>query len=358
VALSRITGIQAKLRELEADAFFSFNRFDNEYLTGFRGSTSVLLITPTQALLLCDFRYMEQARAQAEGCEIHEVVGSMETRLGERLGELGIERAVFEPAVLTVQQLHTVQAAFSGRLSAAEGLCRTLREDKDAAEITRIREASALAEGVLQDLIPELKAGVREQTFAAQLEFEFKQRGASGPSFEPIVLFGSRSSLPHGVPGDRALRAGDIVLVDMGCVHASYCSDLTRTFVFGTIPGAWFEEIYDVTLRAQLAALEAVQPGASCREVDAVAREIIREAGYGNRFGHGLGHGVGLEVHESPRLNVQSEAVLRPGMVVTVEPGIYLPGQGGVRIEDLVAVTETGHEVLTHSPKELKVLTA
>ena len=158
------------------------------------------------------------------------------------------------------------------------------------------------------------------------------------------------------MPGKTGLQAGDIVLIDMGCVLDGYCSDLTRTFVFGTIPGAWFEEIYAVTLSAQLAALELIRPGVCCRDVDTVARDIIRDAGFGDHFGHGLGHGVGLEIHESPRLNAESETVLEAGMVVTVEPGIYLPGRGGVRIEDQVVVTDTGHERFTISSKELQVL--
>ena len=227
---------------------------------------------------------------------------------------------------------------------------------KDASEIELLRCATDLAEGVLHDLLPELTEGILERELAAQFVYEFKRRGASGPSFDPMALFGSHSSLPHGMPGDRALKSGDIVLLDFGCVLNGYCSDLTRTFAFGRIPPGWFEEIYAVTLEAQLTALEAVKPGVPCSDVDAVARDIIRDAGYGDYFGHGLGHGVGLEVHESPRLNMQSQAVLEPGMAVTVEPGIYLPGKGGVRIEDLVIVTGDGCDILTRTPKDLKVL--
>ena len=183
-----------------------------------------------------------------------------------------------------------------------------------------------------------------------------KKRGATGPSFDTIVLFGANSSLPHGVPGDALLKQGDIVLIDMGARLNGYCSDLTRTYVFGSIPGEWFEEIYALNLHAQRSALKAVRPGVTGREVEAVAREIMREGGLGDRFGHGLGHGVGIEVHEEPRLNTRSDSVLKAGMVVTVEPGIYLPGQGGVRIEDLVLVTESGCEVLTKLPKDLQVI--
>ena len=355
----RLAAVRGEMGEAGADAFFSLSPTDNEYLTGFRGTTSALLITVDRAILLCDFRYTEQAQQQALGFEVVEVTGSLETRVGERLVELGVSCAAFEPGRLTVLQHATVAKAFPEEaLIPAQGGIARGREVKDAEEINRIRAASELAEGALEAVLPELREGVTEREFAARLEYEFQRRGATGVSFPAIVLFGARSSLPHGVPGGKRLERGDIVLIDCGCLHNSYCSDLTRTFVFDRIPGAWFQEIYALTLSAQLAALAAVRPGVKCVEVDAVARDIIKDAGYGDRFGHGLGHGVGLEIHESPRLNIQSEAVLRPGHIVTVEPGIYLPDRGGVRIEDLVVVTEDGCEVLTQLPKELKVLHA
>jgi Xaa-Pro aminopeptidase len=355
--LERIRRIREALGEQDA-ALISFSPAENEYLTGFRGTTSAVIITPKVTQFLCDFRYTEQARVQVQDYEIQEMTGTLETRVGERLRELGVERALFEPTKVTVHQMETVQQEFEGPVQGKHGIIGQLRQTKDPLELDRLRAASRLAEGALMDLLGELKEGIQEQEFAALLEYEFKRRGAFGSSFSPIVLFGARSSLPHGFPGPKRLERGDIVLVDCGCLHQSYCSDLTRTFAFGTIPGAWFDTIYRVTLTAQLAALEAVRPGASCRDVDAVARDIIRDAGYGDYFGHGLGHGVGLEIHEAPRLNVHSDAVLEEGMVVTVEPGIYLPGQGGVRIEDLVFLTPDGCEVVTQSSKELRVIGA
>jgi Xaa-Pro aminopeptidase len=352
----RIESLRSALREAGHDAYFSLSPPANAYLAGFFGTTSAVIVTGSEAHFLCDFRYREQAAEQVHGLEVHEVTGALETRVGERLQALGVQRPAFDAAATTVYQAETVQAAFGGALQPEPTLLAGLRQIKDATEIAKLRAASALKEGVLADLLPELKEGITEAAFAARLEFEMKCRGASGPSFSPIVLFGSRSSLPHGTPGQKPLEPGDIVLIDFGCIRDGYCSDLTRTYAFGTIPGAWFEEIYSVTLTAQLAALEAVRPGAACRDVDAVARDIIRDAGFGEHFGHGLGHGVGLEIHEAPRLNQQSNAVLQPGMAVTVEPGIYLPGRGGVRIEDLVVVTETGYERLTLSPKTLKVV--
>lgn len=352
----RLDKFRQALTGAACDAYVSFSPPANEYLSGFRGSTSAVVVTQREAILLCDFRYTEQAREQVRTMEVREVSGGIESRAGELLKALGVKKPCFDPGVLTVWQRETVEEAYGAGLSPEVGLLARQRMVKDADEIAKVRAASNLAEGVLFDLLNELGEGISEREVAARFEFEFKMAGASGPSFSPIVLFGSRSSLPHGVPTGRTLQQGDIVLLDFGCVRESYCSDLTRTYAYGTIPGAWFEEIYSVTLQAQLAGLAAIRAGASCRDVDAAARDIIRAAGYADYFGHGLGHGVGLEIHEAPRLNMQSDAVLEAGMVVTCEPGIYLPGKGGVRIEDLVVVTEDGCDVLTRAPKELKVL--
>jgi len=352
----RLQTLRQKLEDAGCDAFFSFAPPANEYLTGFRGTTSAVIVTHDDAFFLCDFRYTEQAQDQVQGFRIEQVDGSQDAVVAERLGKLGVCRAAFDSRVLTVEQYTRIQDKFSGELSAQPHLLARLRQCKDAGEVERLRQATTLAEDVLDDLIPEIKAGIAERELAARFEYEFKRRGAEGPSFPPIVLFGARSSLPHGMPGGTQLAEGDVVLLDFGCIRNSYCSDLTRTFAFGNIPDSWFEEIYRVTREAQQAALAAVRPGAACKAVDAVARDHIEKAGYGKYFGHGLGHGVGLEIHEGPRLNKHSDAVLEEGMAFTVEPGIYLPGRGGVRIEDLVVVTGDGCEILTRTPKDLKVL--
>jgi len=355
---NRLNALRAALTGAACDSFVSFSPPANEYISGFRGSTSAIVISRERAILLCDFRYTEQAQNQVANLEVLEVTGSLEQRAGETLAELGCVQTAFDPGALSVAQFDVLKSAFTGVLAPHPALLARLRMVKSTLEIEKLRAASQLAEAVLLNVLGELRTGLTEREFAARIEYEFKVAGAEKSSFSPIVLFGARSSLPHGVPGPRALEHGDIILLDFGCVLDGYCSDCTRTYVFGTIPGVWFEDIYTVTLRAQLAALAAVRPGVACRDVDAAARDIIREAGYGPQFGHGTGHGVGLEIHEAPRLNLQSEAVLEPGMVVTVEPGIYLPARGGVRIEDLVVVTEDGCEVLTTTSKELKVLNA
>ena len=354
----RIKALRARIKEAECDAFVSLAPPVNQYLTGFTGSTSAVVVTKREAHFLCDFRYTEQAGIQVrDPFEVQEVKGSLATRTGERLSALGAKRAAFEPDRLTVAAHEALANAFSGEL-AAKDLVSALRQVKDPDEIERIRAASALAEGVLADIVESLETGVTEAEVAARFEYEFRRRGASGASFDTIALFGPRSSLPHGEPAETALSPGDIVLFDFGCRLGGYCSDLTRTYAYGTIPPSWFEEIYDLVLTAQRIALEAVRPGIPCRELDAVARNLISEAGHAAHFGHGLGHGVGIEIHEGPRLNAESDAVLQAGMIVTIEPGVYLPGKGGVRIEDLVAVTKEGCDILSTAPKELRILPA
>jgi Xaa-Pro aminopeptidase len=357
---AKINRLRQGLEQLGCDAFFSVLPPANQYLSGFLtdfGERSAgVLITRDEAVFLTDSRYTEQANEQVKGYTIEEMKGDLLTRCGERLNDLGAKRTAFDPGGLTVDEHARITSAFKGEFVPDRTLIAEMRLVKSAEELNAIRQASALAEGVMLDVVPTLTAGITEREVAATFEFEFRKRGASGPSFGTIALFGPRSSLPHGEPGDTTLKDGDILLLDFGCRREGYCSDLTRTFVYGSIPGSWFEEIYDLTHTAQLAALEAVQPGAICRDVDAVARTIIKDGGYGDYFGHGLGHGVGIEIHEGPRVNFRSNERLAPGMVVTVEPGIYMPGKGGVRIEDLAIVTESGCNVLTTSPKELKVL--
>lgn len=353
---ARIDALRQRMTDADCDAFFSVDPSDNAYLTGFFGSTSIVTVTGDKVCLLCDFRYAEQAASLTSGAEPVTCSGNPDVRLGEHLRDAGVQRAAFDPGTITVDRYERLKTAFPGALTPVPDLCRKLREIKEPAETNRIRAASRLAEDSLSCVLGTLKDGMREYELAAALEYEFRKRGAQGTSFDSIVLFGSRSSLPHGMPGNTPLKKGDIVLIDCGCVLDGYCSDLTRTFVYGRIPGTWFSEIYACVQQAQAKALKTVCSGASTRAVDAVARTIITTAGYGEHFGHGTGHAVGLEVHENPRLNAQSDAALATGMVITVEPGIYLPGRGGVRIEDLLVVTDDGYEVLTEISKELRIL--
>ena len=357
---SSVQLIRSALKRANSDAYFSVFAPANQYVAGMMTSfmeiSSAIVITESEAHFMCDFRYTEQAREEVTGFTIEEITGDLLVRTGEALKKFGSKRAAFDPNGLTAAELTRLQSAFDGAVIPESSIVDNLRLVKTPEEVETIRAASNLAEGVLRDLLPTIKEGMPERELAAQFEYEFKKRGASGPSFDTIALFGPKSSLPHGEPADKCLAIGDIVLLDFGCRRAGYCSDMTRTYVFGESPGAWFDEIYAVTLEAQLQSLDAIKPGKLGREIDSVARTIIKDAGYGDYFGHGLGHGVGVQIHEAPRLNAHSETALEPGMIVTVEPGIYLPGKGGVRIEDLVVVTEGGCDILTSMPKELTVL--
>jgi len=353
----RMAGLRRNVAAAHCDGFVGLSSAANQYLTGFTGSTSAVVATETEAVFLCDFRYTEQARQQvADGWAVEEVSGALDTAAGQRLSDLGAKAAAFDPAVTTVAERDRLEAAFDGACTPAPDVVASLRRIKSTEEVARIQSAMELTEGVLADAVDRLEVGMKEREAAAWIECEFKTRGASGAAFDTVVLFGPRTSMVHGAPNETALGLGDIVLIDLGCRLEGYCSDLTRTFAFGTIPGQWFEEAYALTLTAQQLALEAIRPGMPCRALDAVARDLIAESGHGMHFGHGLGHSVGIDVHEEPRVNERSQAVLEEGMVITVEPGIYLPGRGGVRIEDLVVVTHDGCTCLSRTSKELRVI--
>ncbi|MDP2871722.1 MAG: Xaa-Pro peptidase family protein [Bacillota bacterium] len=328
------------------------NRF---YLTGFTGSSGYVLVSLQHALLLTDFRYTEQAAQQAPAFEVVRHGSPWFETLAERACALGLTHLGFEADHLSVADLQAMQAAVPGvRLTPLCGVVEQLRLVKEPAEIEIIARAAACSEGALRKVLESgvLRPGVREFEVAAELEHHMRQGGASRPAFDTIVASGPRSSLPHGRASDRRLAAGDFVTMDFGALVDGYCSDITRTVVIGRASPEQ-RRLYDLVLRAQLAGLGAVAPGAGGRAADEAARAIIRDAGHGDHFGHGLGHGVGIAIHEGPRLSPLSDSILQPGMVTSVEPGVYLPGWGGVRIEDLVAVTGDGCRVLTDSTKEL-----
>ncbi|NLN93716.1 MAG: aminopeptidase P family protein [Candidatus Hydrogenedens sp.] len=352
----RIEALRAEVKARGGDAFISLNPADNAWLTGFFGSTSLVVLSADDVRLFCDFRYTEQAKQQVRSAQVVEFSGSAEKFLAEQLNESRLMHALFDSHAMTVAQYDAIKKQYTGSLKGESLICGKLRQIKEESEIARIEAASQLAEDALSEVLETIRPGMEEVELAARIDYAFRMRGAQGSSFETIALFGEHSSLPHGKPGRRPLQSGDIVLIDCGCILDGYCSDLTRTFAFDRIPGHWFQEIYDCVQEAQALALAAVAEGVSTLEVDQKARDHIAAAGYGDFFGHGTGHGVGLEIHEQPRLSPQSEAMLAANMVVTVEPGIYLPEQGGVRIEDLLVVTPSGSRVLTALPKDLRIL--
>lgn len=323
------------------------------YLTGFQGSFGIL-IADEEPLFLTDSRYTERVRRELPRLPLKEVRGRWIEYLKEELERKGIRRAGLNSRTTTVKLLELLRQGIPGvEFVPMDGPVEGLRVTKDENEVKMMREAMNLTEEGLSLALKLLKPGVTEKEVALELEMWYRRNGAEDVAFELIVAFGENSSMPHyrPHPGGRRLKEGDAVLFDIGVRYRGYCSDLTRTFAFGKPPGE-FLDVYCAVLEANRRAIQGIRAGLSGAEADGLARKVIEEAGLGERFGHGLGHGVGIQVHEAPRLSPTSEDTLRPGMAVTVEPGIYLPGRFGVRIEDLGVVREGGFELLSRFPKD------
>ncbi|MBA2440419.1 MAG: aminopeptidase P family protein [Thermoleophilaceae bacterium] len=341
------------LGERELDSLLVTDLVNVRYLTGFTGTNGACVVTPEKRLFLTDFRYVAQAEEQVRDFDRLPAGREPANDLAEHLEG----RAGFDDANMTVRT-HGRLAGKVGEgveLVAAGGLVERLREVKDGNELDRIGEAAKLATAALEQMLEHGLAGRTERAFARELEQALRDAGAEDPSFPAIVAAGPHGALPHAEPRDVEIPRCALVVIDWGARLDGYCSDCTRTIATGELDGA-AEEVYELVRRAQAEALAAVRAGAEQRAVDGVARGIIDQAGHDEHFGHGLGHGVGLEVHEGPRLTKQAEGELAAGNVVSVEPGVYLPGELGVRIEDLVAVTEDGADVLTSFPKTLTVV--
>jgi Xaa-Pro aminopeptidase len=335
-----------RLRGLLEEPLLVTNGVNVRYLVGFESSNVALLVEPDRVRLFTDFRYVEAART-VDGVELVETKRAVVKDLAGQLEG----RVAFEPAAVTYADYETL-AAGDAELVPRAGLVERLRAVKDETELDTIRRASAATNAAFEAFAEERFIGRKERDLAWRLEELFREHGGEGLAFETIVAGGPHAALPHHRAGDREIEPGDTIVVDAGAVVGGYASDCTRTFAAGPLD-AELREAYEVCLTAQRAALEAIRPGVTGVDADAAARTPIQQAGHGERFGHGLGHGVGLDVHEAPRLGRESEDTLAAGNVVTVEPGIYLPGRGGIRIEDLVIVTEDGVEVLTPVTKDL-----
>ncbi|MCK8826642.1 aminopeptidase P family protein [Natroniella acetigena] len=348
--------LRKKLVKEEMDALLVNNPANRRYLSGFTGTAGSLLITQQEAILVTDFRYTEQAKVEAVDYEIIEFKDTNLEMLNQLIIEQQIEVLGFEAEYETYAQYLKYQDKFELELRATKGLVKELRKIKEQTEVTKIKEAVQITEEAFSEIQQSLQPGVIEREIAAELEFLLRKKGARGKSFDFIVASGKRSALPHGVAGEKEIEAGDLVTIDFGCLYQGYCSDMTRTVVVTDGPTEKQKEVYYTVLEAQQEALKGIQAGVKAADVDQIARDIITEAGYGDYFGHGLGHSVGLEIHEEPRLSLKDDTVLEPGMVLTVEPGIYLPDWGGVRIEDIVVVTEDGCQVLNKFSKELIVV--
>jgi Xaa-Pro aminopeptidase len=335
-----------RLRGLVDEPFLVTTPLNVRYLTGLASSNAALLVEPERVSLFTDFRYAERARA-VEGVEVVETTRALATSLAELLPE----RVVFEAAHVTYADWEKL--ARGGReLVPRTGVVEGLRAVKDPGELEAIRRAAAITDRVYDVLATERFVGRTERDLAWRVEQLFHEEGAEGLAFPVIVATGPNGARPHAVPGDRTVEPGHTVVVDAGAIVEGYASDCTRTFAAGPLPRR-LEDAYETCLRAQLTGVELVRAGASGRETDARAREVVDATEFRGAFRHGLGHGVGLDVHESPSLRQEEDWTLEPGNVVTVEPGIYLEGEGGIRIEDLVVVTDDGCEVLSSVTKDL-----
>lgn len=353
----RIGRLRERFDAAEIDALLVTKRENVRYLSGFTGSAGVLLVTRAGALFVTDGRYTERSKEElgAAGVDAAIEIGLTASKQNELLLAAvdGGARLGLEDQTVTWAQQRDYAAAFAGvELIPAGAIVEALRRVKDAGEIDRIRRACAIADDAFAALIPRLAEGLTEQQFALELEFAMRERGASGNSFDPIIASGPNGAKPHHMPSDRVIERNEMVVCDFGCIVEGYCSDMTRTVSVGD-PGPEARRVYDVVLASQQAGRALVAADVACSDVDKASRDVIADAGWADAFSHSTGHGVGLEIHEAPRVSSIASDTLLVGDVVTVEPGVYLPGIGGVRIEDTVVVGATGAEPLTLTPKDL-----
>ncbi|MEM6782608.1 MAG: Xaa-Pro peptidase family protein [Bacteroidota bacterium] len=355
---SRIGQLQAILGPpYEADALFISALHDIRWAVGFTGSNALLVVTHTAAFLLTDGRYKEQARREVVGAEVRIVSGELIAYVSENELVPAGGRFVIQSDAITVAAYEKLRHRFEAATFHPEsGLLDAAVASKSPQEVAHVRAAQTVTDDVFDAMLPAIQPGITERQLAAQLTFAHLERGASAMSFEPIVASGPNSALPHARPTDRILQRGDVVLIDMGAYVEGYSSDMTRTVVLGPASDD-VRHAYEAVLQAQAAAISTARAGMSGSELDATARDVLTEAGFGPQFTHSLGHGVGLRVHEWPRLSQLVAHTLPIGATVTIEPGVYFPGRFGIRIEDIIALHETGYDNLTRAPKALLELT-
>jgi Xaa-Pro aminopeptidase len=350
----RLHSLIANLARAKIDALLITSPANWYYLTGFTGESGALVVLRKGASLITDGRFMVQGRAEASGVRILQQKGSLFESVGQFLKDAHSNRVGFDPSQVTVGQLQSLRKAAGARVRwiPALGQVESLRMRKDAAELAQMRRAAILAGEVVQQAIGLLKPGIREFDVGAEIEYQMRKKGASGPAFETIVAFGERAALPHARPTAKRLRKNELVVLDLGVILGHYCSDITRTVYLGRAPKR-IRTWYQAVLEAQTAAIAAAKSGAACGDVDRAARQVLAGYRLDHLFVHSTGHGLGLEVHEDPRVARGQKKRLEPGNVITIEPGVYSAGIGGIRIEDDVAVHPDCTEVLTRAPRDL-----
>jgi Xaa-Pro aminopeptidase len=350
----RRRALVTRLLESHLDSLLVTSPANWYYLTGFTGEAGALVVSRRGTALITDGRFTVQAREETSGVQIILQEGSLFEFAGQIFKSSARKRVGFDPAQLTVAQMRSLRKGGGARLrwTASTGTVEALRMRKDASEIAQMRKAAVLAGEVFEHVLPLLKPGIKEMEVGAEIEYQMRKRGASGPAFETIVAFGERGALPHARPTAKRLRKNELVVLDLGVILGHYCSDMTRTVHVGRAP-VRIRSWYGAVLEAQTAAVAAVKSGVSCGAVDAAARQVLAGYHLDKLFVHSTGHGLGLEVHEAPRVARGQKKLLEPGNVITIEPGIYAQGIGGIRIEDDVVVHADRTEVLTRAPRDL-----
>jgi len=350
--MSRVQAVQKELEQLQVDALLVTSSYNLRYVSGFTGTAGLSVITKDKAFFITDFRYTEQAKEQAVGFEIIKHSGPIYEEVKELLKKEKIEVVGFEKDFVTFSTYEMIKETLPCELKPVSGVIEALREIKEESEVETIQEAIRITEYAFLEILNEIKPGVTEIEIANKLDFLMREKGATSVSFDTIVASGKRSAMPHGVASNKKIEQGDMITFDFGCYYKGYVSDMTRTVSLGD-PGEELKKVHKIVLDANLKVTDYAKAGVTGKELDAVARDYITEHGYGEAFGHSTGHGMGLEVHEGPGINFRNEKALVAGNVITNEPGIYLPGLGGVRIEDDLLITESGNRNLMQVTKEL-----
>lgn len=352
----RIAILRDKLRDFDIDCILITSKANYFYMSGFNGSSCYLLITQNSQYLFTDFRYIEQAKIQCKEYQVIKTASEPFAELIEVFLNENIKTVAFEADKLSYNKyIQIEQKLHDAQLRPIENIIENMRQIKEAREIEKMRHAAKIADIVFESVLEILKPGISENEVAAQIEFLSKKEGASDKSFDTIIASGKRASLPHGTATDKVIEQNDVVVMDYGVIYEGYCSDITRTVFIGS-KNDELVRVYNIVLEAQMAAINSIKAEVSGVNVDETSRNIISNYGYGEYFGHSLGHGIGIEVHESATLSPKSDIILKQNMITTVEPGIYIPGLGGVRIEDMVLIKQDGVELLTNASKDLLVI--
>ena len=356
--MNNVERIQQKLEEYGLDAILITDEKNQRYALGFPFTDGAVIVARKSAWLITDSRYIEAAQNIAGCCSnvvMYDGSKGLIAHIKDILASEKITRLGAEEEKLSYAEFMRYEHELGVKLENSQIILKTLRAAKHGEEFEALRAAQAISEKALEETLHIIRPGMTEREVAAELVYRMLRHGSEGNSFDPIVVTGSKTSLPHGVPGDKVIQSGDFVTMDFGSIKHGYCSDMTRTVAVGSASEE-MRNVYDTVLRAQLAGIAAARAGVLGKEIDAAARKVISDAGYGKYFGHGFGHSLGLDIHEWPNANPSGETPMPAGAVCSAEPGIYIPGRFGVRIEDVMVIRDTGAEIITRAPKELLVL--